>query len=64
MSRCGIGLIACRCGEPVRRSAAEIASAHRQAVARARGKGWGLRPAPREVVEVLLPLPRRHERAA
>jgi len=64
MSRCGPQLADCRCLAPVRRSAAEITSAHRQAVARARARGWGQRPAPREVVEVLLPLPRRVEKAA
>jgi hypothetical protein len=64
MTQCGEQLYGCQCGTPVRRTLAELASAHRQAVARARSRGWGLRPAPREVVEVLLPLPRQVEQAA
>jgi hypothetical protein len=56
MTRCGPQLWNCRCaGRPTVRTAAEIASAHRESVRRAHWSGFADHPVPGWVIAVLLP---------
>lgn len=57
MTRCGEYLGACRCGgfPSAPRTTAEVASAHREAVRRAKARGWADRTSRLWAAEVLLP---------
>jgi hypothetical protein len=64
VTKCGEYLGACRCsGTSTPRTAAEVASAHRESVRRAKARGWDNAQWRRFAVAVLLP-PRVDEQAA